>query len=129
MQNERIRHLKIKIVNLADEARTIRAEEKKVVKQYRRKHGGELTNKTGSYIPGQSILAEHRRGRVREAARANLLAYAYLRGVPYECVESPNTVKPIDWPRVRKIIQTFGGDGNETKVRAWRAGKLLAQVA
>ena len=103
--NERIRHLKIKIVNLADEARTIRAEELKTSGQAR------------------NDLHDHRVHRVRDAARANLLAYAFLREVPYELVESPNTTKEIDWPRVRKIVRTFGGD--DELLAEWYLGKDL----
>ena len=102
MKNERIRHLKIKIVNLADEARTIRREEQKT-------HGMERWN-----------LQHHRKTVVRDAARANLLAYAYLRGIAYKRMESPNTRKEIEWSRVRKIIKTFGGDPEGAE--AWFAG-------
>ena len=109
MKNERIRHLKIKIINLADEARTIRAEEGKT---------------SGMEKWG---LQHHRRTVVRSAARANLLAYAFLRGMPYERVESPNTTAEIDLARVKKIVKTFGGDPD--LVLDWFTGKEPALAA
>lgn len=95
MYNERIRHLKIKIVNLADEAKTIRKEEAK----------------TSGMVKWR--LQDHRKTIVRDAARANLLAYAYLRGIPYSAVEAQNTRKEIDWPRVRRIVRSFGGNSDD----------------
>jgi len=109
MKNERIRHLKIKIVNLADEARTIRAEEAKTA-------GMEKWR-----------LQDHRKTVVRDAARCNLLAYAFLRGIPYDCVESPNTTKDVDLYRVKKIVKTFGGD--QDAVLDWFADSELKEVA
>ena len=128
MKNERTRHLKIKIINLADEARTIRAEERKVVSDYRAKHGDHNGDLPGSvHIPEVNSLHDHRVHTVRDAARSNLLAYAFLREVPYELVESPNTVKPIDWTRVRKIVEAFGGDPD--LVADWYLGKALPLAA
>jgi len=97
---ERIRHLKIKIVNLADEARTIRAEERKL----KPRHDGSGYNR--AYFD----LHDHRVGIVRDAARTNLLAYAFLRGRPYSSVEGPNTRKSVDWKRVKRTVRRFGGD-------------------
>ena len=109
MKNERIRHLKIKIVNLADEARTIRAEE----------------GKTSGMVKWR--LQEHRKTIVRDAARCNLLAYAFLRGMPYELAESPNTTKEIDWSRVKRIVKAFGGDPD--LLDDWYAGKEPGTIA
>lgn len=106
--NERTRHLKIKIVNLADEARTIRAEERKLKPH----HDGSGYNRP--YFG----LHDHRVGIVRNAARANLLAYGFLRGRPYSALEGPNTRKPIDWKRVKRIVLRFGGDPEAFD--AWR---------
>jgi hypothetical protein len=118
MKNERTRHLKLKIVNLADEARNIRREQRKVLKKHRRQHGdanGKLPS--GAYIPAQNLLHEHRVGIVRGAARANLLAYAYVRGIPYQAAEQ-KTNKPFPLKNVQSVVKTFGGD--HTGVEEWR---------
>ena len=118
MKNERIRHLKLKIVNLADEANNIRREQRKVVRKHRKRYGnddGRLPS--GEYIPAQNLLHEHRVGIVRGAARANLLAYAYMRGIPYRAVEQ-RTHKPFPLKRVQSVVKIFGGD--HTGVEAWK---------
>lgn len=118
MKNERTRHLKLKIVNLADEARTIRREQQKVVKRHRRQHGDEDGKlPSGEYLPSHNMLHEHRVGIVRNAARVNLLAYAYLRGVPYKAVEH-HTNKPFPLKKVQSAVKTFGGD--HTGVETWK---------
>jgi len=117
----RNRHLKIKIINLADEARTIRHEENKLHSFDKKlKDGG----KQKRHYPERVVLADHRRGVVRDAARCNLLAYAFLRGMPYERAESPNTTKEIDWARVKRIVKTFGGDPDA--VQDWWVGRKEA---
>ena len=62
--------MKIKIKHLAEEARIIRLEE----------------HRTRNWF-AMMRLKSHRRVRLRRIARANQLAYAYLRGVPYTTVE------------------------------------------
>ena len=89
--NERTRHLRIKIINLADEARTIRSEERKTA-------GMEKWN-----------LQHHRKTVVRSAARANLLAYAFLRGIPYSKVERYSESEP-NWTAIGKTALRFGGE-------------------
>jgi hypothetical protein len=108
--NERTRHLKVKIKNLADEARTIRQEESKT-------SGMERWS-----------LQHHRKTVVRRAARHNLLAYAFLRGRPYSRVESACTENTPDWKRIRKIALDFGGDPERLDdwildAEAWLAGE------
>jgi hypothetical protein len=95
--NERLIHLRIKIKNLADEARSIREEARKT---------------SGMVKWG---LNDHRTGVVRPHARHNLLAYGLLRRVPYEaiertCFEAPN------FSTVEKHAKQFGGDENEIAV-------------
>lgn len=104
----RLRELKIKIKNLADEARTIREEERKT-------SGMERWH-----------LQNHRKTVVRQAARANLLAYACLRGMHYGRVE-PRVGDEFRflwnraqiWKRVEKTVLTFGGD--EALFKEWMA--------
>ena len=102
----KLRELKIKIKNLADEARTIREEERKT-------SGMERWH-----------LQHHRKTVVRSAARANLLAYACLRGMPY-CRVEPRVGeyfnrwnRPEVWRRVEKTVLTFGG--TEEMFKEWQ---------
>lgn len=75
--------LKIKIKSLAEEAKIIRFEEK--------------------FYPGNSFfresLKQHRVYIVREEARHALLAYAFMRQIPYKKIEEKCHQKPL----VRKI--------------------------
>lgn len=65
--------LKVKIKNLADEARTIRKEERKALD----------AKDTYQYLQ----LRNHRISVVRDAARKTLLAYGYIRGRAYRQIE------------------------------------------
>jgi hypothetical protein len=85
----RIPMLKVKIKSLAEEARIIRKSEKKNAGRTR------------------ELLYLHRVQDVRKEQRASLLAYAFLRGVPYKACEPNPKVKP-DWNRVRKLVGKFG---------------------
>lgn len=107
--NPKLRHLKIKIKNLADESRTIREEEAQT-------SGQEKWN-----------LQHHRKTVVRSAARRNLLAYGYLRGIPYKKME-PKTCNDsqemeVIFKAVEKIAVRFGGEGEEP-FREWLAGPV-----
>lgn len=87
---ERLIHLKVKIKNLADEARTIREEAKK----------------TSGMVKWR--LNHHRTTVVRSHTRDNLLAYGLLRGVPYEVIEKHCREKP-NFKAVAKHAKQFGG--------------------
>ncbi len=52
-------------------------------------------------------LKGHRRSIVRDQARASLLAYGYLRGVPYLAMEAKCHLPP-DWNRVAHVATRFG---------------------
>ena len=81
--------LKVKIKSLAAEARIIRREERRYANREER-----------------PSLVEHRRGVVRSEARCSLLAYAYLRHMPYRCVEASTKRKP-DWGKIDGLIKRF----------------------
>jgi len=56
---------------------------------------------------------------VRREARASLLAYAYLRGMPLHVVERPASRKP-DWVNVTRIAKRFGGTAfDEAALKTW----------
>ena len=89
---DRLIEMKVKIKSLAEEARIIRHEEKKT---------------TGfRYLR----LRQHRIWDVRRESRATQIAYACMRGVPYDAVE-PNSRKDWNWKevvsRAKKIALNF----------------------
>lgn len=89
--------LRVKIKNLADEARTIRLEERRAL------------GRTG-HRPDLVLyrdLRDHRRGIVRSVARVALLACALIRDTPYVRVEA-KCATPPDWAEVRKVAERFG---------------------
>lgn len=96
---ERAIHLKIKVKSLASEARIIRKEAKKT---------------SGDVKYG---LNAHRTSVVRPQARASLLAYGILRGVPYCVMERSCRYEP-DFNRVIKMATSFGARGEQCD--AWR---------
>lgn len=81
-------YLKIKIKSLADEARTIRNEEKKT--------SGET----------RAGLHQHRVIDVRREQRSALLAYGFLRGRDYRVMERTSRTKP-DWKRIEKLVRKY----------------------
>jgi len=107
--------LKVKIKSLAEEARIIRKEENKTLKLHKMKYP------EGGYCPQYDSLRNHRRIDVQGEARAALLAYGYLRGVPYKAMESKTKEdnRP-NWKRVRTIAKKFGKSSyNEETFTAW----------
>lgn len=96
--------LKIKAKSLADEARTIRAEELKL-----------KAKGLGPSAEYQSLHL-HRTRDVRREARLTHLARAYLRKMPYPCVErsvrAQNLLTESDHKRIAAMASKYG----ETKV-------------
>lgn len=83
--------LKIKVKNLADEARTIRQEEQKL-------HGMEKWN-----------LQHHRKTVVRSAARRALIAYQICRGRDWEPSASRNRfTRMSDFSEVCRMVKKYG---------------------
>jgi len=83
--------LKIKIKNLADEARTIRTEERKV-------RGMDRWS-----------LQQHRKTVVRSAARCSQIAYQVIRGRDWMSCSSQNQYTRIkDWGRVVVMVKKYG---------------------
>jgi hypothetical protein len=96
----RIRHLRVRIKELASEAQHIRHE----------------ANQTAGFEKWE--LNHHRTSVVRPAARNYLLAYGFMRGMPYRRMEpvvregnAPN------WKQVAKVVTKFGGDPE--KLEEW----------
>lgn len=121
---DRSRQLIVKIKSLADEARTIRAEEDRALGRRPSQEVVQMNETAKAYAgpvqrfawertgrkPDVSLyrdLRAHRRGIVRRVARAALLALAMIRGTPYSRVE-PGCASPPDWAEVRKVAERFG---------------------
>jgi hypothetical protein len=123
-------YLKVKIKALADEARTIKAEERKwfqveTVRRYREVDGKlrqvgvtrtshrkrtemqKANGHMGTPHPLFFGLRDHRIKVVRPEARAANLAYGFLRGRRYEQVENKAFEQP-NWRRVEEIVRKFG---------------------
>lgn len=96
--------LKVKVKSLAAEARIIRLEE-------RRAGHGDLRNR----------LAVHRRWHVRFEARHSLLAYGYLRGIPYVAMErTTREDNSPDWDHVEQMVKRFGPPKHNTSFEGWK---------
>lgn len=96
-------YLKIKIKSLSQEARIIRDEERKPF--YDRDDCG--------YSPSQEGLHNHRVTVVRRETRHTLLAYAFIRGVPYKRVEAKCHEAP-DWKAVKRMVAKYGPSGDHS---------------
>ena len=111
--------LKVKIKSLAAEAKIIRGEEGK-----QRKHiakARSVGNETwlAQHRAKRDGLRAHRKDVVRYEARHSLLAYGFLRGVPYRAMEL-KCHEPPDWSKVLKIAERFGGGSRDNEFKAWR---------
>ncbi len=88
--------LRVKIKSLAEEARIIRREEKRAGKS------GQLYGE----------LRNHRVGVVRREARAAHLAYGFIKGRPYEQMESTvHQGNEAPWAHVEKLVKRYGPAG------------------
>ena len=99
------RFLKIKIRNLADEARIIRQEEIKTKKNYHRLKGRQ-GHETAYEREVDAFwkLRDHRHGIVHSEARDSQLAYAFIRGKGYRYAEvTGNPLRGYSWNAVSKV--------------------------
>lgn len=118
--NPRIVHLRVKIKSLASESKDIRVEEKRAIRAAHWKKGHE----GGDFdvAPYQSLFF-HRKGLVGPLARINLLAYAFLRDVPYATAEQ-KTRKCPDFRQVFKIVKSFGTAEDIGRWSEWQAAAV-----
>lgn len=101
--SDKRRHLKVKIKNLAEEARIIRSEERKV-------HGMEKWE-----------LQHHRRTVVRDEARRSLIAYALIRGKDPSVHESTDWLKAgCDESHVRRMVEKYGSPEAQERLDEYR---------
>ena len=105
-------YLKVKIKSLAEEARIIRKEERKAKNSYHSKFARKNDMRPHfAYL--RKGLREHRVGIVRTAARETLLAYGFLRGIPYKKIEPKCHPMPAHvWAEflkpIRKMLDKYG---------------------
>jgi hypothetical protein len=105
----RIRHLRVRIKELASEATHIRHE----------------ASQTSGFEKWE--LNHHRTAVVRPAARRYLLAYAFMRGRPYRSMEPKvHEGNEPNWKAVAKIVTKFGGDPE--KIEEWAKTPLTPKV-
>ena len=101
--SDKRRHLKVKIKNLAEEARIIRSEERKV-------SGMEKWE-----------LQHHRRTVVRDEARRSLIAYAIIRGKDPSVNESNDWLKrSLDKSHVSRMVKKYGSTEAIERVEEYR---------
>jgi hypothetical protein len=127
--------LKIKIINLADEQRTIRKEVHKFGRQISAitLENGEDDSSLWKLRAQQGDIFWHGYNTVREAAREAQLAYGFLRGTAYERIEQKTNDVP-DWACVRSTAKRFyEGENFPEEWEAWQtaadeflAGYMLA---
>lgn len=104
-----LQYLKIKIINLADEARTIRREEKR--------WPGNSTERLGLYF--------HRIKDVRWEARSAQLAYGFLRNRTYQQLEYRTYTTP-DYKRIAELVRKYGGETYEKTSKEEMIGIIKA---
>jgi hypothetical protein len=97
-------YLKVKIKSLAEEARIIRREERRVLSsfEYVKKIEGEKGLKTR--IEFYEKLREHRKHPVGTESRAALIAYGFIRGKKYKQIERPKN--PWTLQRANRLCRT-----------------------
>ena len=106
--------LKIKAKSLAEEAKIIRKEERKLLD----------IPKNSEYAISETELTFHRKWDVRNEARATQLAIAYLKGKKYKDVERKIHDRELllvyIFPRVFKMIQKYGdGKIKQFDLKKW----------
>lgn len=112
--------LKIKSKHLSEEARIIRFEERKLLKQFmwaKNKHYATGSNDEFKYYYDPAwcqwnSLSNHRKWDVRNENRATFLARAYIAGIPYNRVEQKRKDETLftRWilPRICSMVVKYG---------------------
>lgn len=111
--NSKAIFLRVKAKHLAEEARIIRQEERKLkaIPWQNRRSEWKYFGETRFEDP-VNLLSDHRKRDVRNEARATQLARKYIAGKPYRSVEPvcKDKHKLYIWilPRVLKMVQKYG---------------------
>ena len=108
-------YLRVKLKSLAAEAKIIRTEE--------------LRAKDAKEFFMLHSLREHRIHKVRTTSRATLLAYQFLRGVPYAVCEQLES-KYLPLSPILLMIQKYGESGYTMQsLKDWIKGKSALEEA
>jgi hypothetical protein len=133
--------LKVKSKHLSEEARIIRFEENKLLKQYewaKRKHYETGSNDEYAYYSDSAwrkwnSLNNHRRWDVRNENRATFLARAYIAGKPYNTVEAKRKEESIFLnvivPRIVTMVGKYGTPYVSPKVYSREKGGMIDNPA
>lgn len=122
-------YLKIKISSLTEEARIIKAEERRQKAYSRSANGEDRRERSKRYLLG---LKEHRRRDVRDEQRATLLAYGYIRGKSYLEIEGRNCSSSPQWDRVTAMVSKYGErytTEEAARLKAWIADAVASRKA
>ena len=95
-------YLKVKLKSLAEEAKIIRKEEQKAIRQ-----GRWLLKKQSDATAPYSLyksLKDHRAHPVGTEARASLIAYGFINDLPYKRVEQPKETKALTFNKWQKQL-------------------------
>jgi hypothetical protein len=110
--------VKVKIKTAATEARYIKKEEHKKLRQarYFRSLGSDnsdpgLRASVWDYVR----LREHRKGPVAIEARTSLIAYGYIRGKTFDQIENPRSGKELDVDKVAAMVYKYANTSGNTK--------------
>jgi hypothetical protein len=115
--------LRVRIKELAQEARYIRLEENKIKSKQKIMqpiYNWDAASKVGSWYRDKNSsdflqLRAHRTHEVRDAARAAQLAYGFLREVPYKVIEPKTYTDKYKMDQIKKEVKRlatkFGGLG------------------
>ena len=121
-------YLRVKIKSLAEEARIIRTEERRLLNRAARARDRQgLEDRLAAMDTERNGLYLHRVKDVRGEARAAHLAYAFVRGRPYAVVE-PSGSSAVPFNRVADLIAKYGYIARATatdKLKAWLKGEQL----
>jgi asparagine synthetase B (glutamine-hydrolysing) len=127
--------MKVRIKELAQEAKFIRLEETKAKKRknFLYEKYPSMNEDIGRYYSDLcsdlNSLKSHRKVEVREAARAAQLAYAFLREIPYSKIENKrklekeyrfdNYIKPEIKRLAKKFGKLWGKENYDEEIEKW----------
>lgn len=109
-------YLKIKVKSLAEEAKIIRFEERRVHRHWKAAVAHQDQSEAIERIASEALgLRQHRTVDVRKESRSAGLAYAILRGLPYSRVEPAGSSVP-NVGRIAELVAKYGYFGKQPAI-------------